>query len=129
MAGTVQEPLRDQVGRALYEEPGSDCDWYLLSEEGREPWRKDADRTIEVISRAAAWMPIETAPMNYDVVLLYQPAGPANAEAVGQGHRYDLREHSHNKWVFQATGWRAEPTHWMPLPEPPTSSVTSEKRK
>lgn len=65
------------------------------------------------------WQPIETAPMNYDVVLLYQPAGPGFAESVGQGHRTDLREHAHDKWVFQVTGWICEPTHWMPLPDPP----------
>lgn len=65
------------------------------------------------------WKPIDTAPMDYGVVLLYQPAGPGTAEAVGQGHRTDLHEHAHNKWVFQATQYLAEPTHWMPLPAPP----------
>ena len=59
------------------------------------------------------WKPIETAPDNYDVVLIYQQEGPGNAAGVGQGHR------TLNGWVFQATQWRAEPTHWMPLPEPP----------
>lgn len=52
---TVQEPLRDRVGRAIYEceeERGNTDrpDWYSLSEERREPWRKDADRAIEVIN-------------------------------------------------------------------------------
>lgn len=51
MAETVQEPLRDQVGRALYEEPGSDADWYALSEERREPWRRDADRIIPIVQQ------------------------------------------------------------------------------
>jgi hypothetical protein len=44
-----QEPLRDQVGRVLYEEPGRALDWYALSEERREPWRQDADRVIAVV--------------------------------------------------------------------------------
>ena len=65
------------------------------------------------------WQTIDTAPDDYSVVLLYQPAGPGNAEAVGQGHRIDLHEHAHDKWVFQANGYIAEPTHWMPLPDPP----------
>jgi hypothetical protein len=51
MTNTVQEPLRDRVGRALYEEPGSNCNWYDLSEERREPWRKDADRIIPIVHR------------------------------------------------------------------------------
>lgn len=42
--------LRDQVARALYEEPGSGADWLSLSEERRELWRKDADRIIPIIS-------------------------------------------------------------------------------
>lgn len=50
-APTPQETLRDQVGRALYEEPGKDHDWYLLSEERREPWRMDADRIIPIVQR------------------------------------------------------------------------------
>lgn len=47
---TLKEPLRDLVGRALYEKPGGNRDWYLLSEERREPWRKDADRIIPIIA-------------------------------------------------------------------------------
>lgn len=47
----LQEPLRDQIGRVIYEcdeEQGNSDrpDWYCLSEERREPWRKDADRVI-----------------------------------------------------------------------------------
>jgi hypothetical protein len=49
-ATTLLEPLRDRVGRAIYEEPGTDADWYLLSEERREPWRKDADRVIAIVA-------------------------------------------------------------------------------
>ena len=46
--GEVSEPLRDQIGRALYEEPGHSGDWYELSEDRREPWRLDADRIIPI---------------------------------------------------------------------------------
>jgi hypothetical protein len=49
MSRTVKEPLRDRVGRAIYEEPGSDCNWYELSDERREPWRRDADRVIPIV--------------------------------------------------------------------------------
>lgn len=50
MVETVQESLRDRVGRALYEEPGANYNWHDLSEERREPWRKDADRVIPLIA-------------------------------------------------------------------------------
>ncbi len=46
----MSEPLRDQVARALYEEPSTGArDWDSLSEERREPWRKDADRIIPIV--------------------------------------------------------------------------------
>ena len=51
MSLTVQEPLRDRIGRALYEEPcDQPRDWYALSEERREPWRRDADRVIALLA-------------------------------------------------------------------------------
>lgn len=54
MSQTVSEPLRDRIGRVLYEEPGHERDWYSLSEERREPWRKDADRVIAVLNEASS---------------------------------------------------------------------------
>jgi hypothetical protein len=45
------EPLRDQIGRVLYEEGGVRSDWHLLSEARREPWRKDADRVTAMLMR------------------------------------------------------------------------------
>ena len=50
---TVAEPVRDIIGRALYEEPPTNGDptpnWYALSEEKREPWRQDADRVVAAV--------------------------------------------------------------------------------
>lgn len=47
---TVKEPLRDVLGRILYEEGDERNDWYSLSEERREPWRLDADRVLNGLS-------------------------------------------------------------------------------
>lgn len=52
----VKEPLRDLIGRAIYEEPdqsGKAPDWYALSEERRESWRVDADRVIAALPKCA----------------------------------------------------------------------------
>lgn len=46
---TVSEPTRDLIGRVLYEEPAMGRDWYEMSEQSREPWRRDADRVIIAI--------------------------------------------------------------------------------
>lgn len=49
---TLLEPLRDRIGRALYEEPCNEPrNWYALSEERREPWRRDADRVIALLAQ------------------------------------------------------------------------------
>lgn len=50
--GDPIEPLRDRIGRAIYEEPsasGAVPDWYALSEQRRERWRRDADRVIATL--------------------------------------------------------------------------------
>jgi len=61
------------------------------------------------------WRPIETAPKNLDVVLLFEPPN-----AMGQGHRTlagvnDWPNQYH--WVFQVTQNGCEPTLWMPMDE------------
>ena len=53
----IYEPLRDQVGRVLYEEPGIARDWYRLSENRREAWRNDADRILNRLTEAGAFTP------------------------------------------------------------------------
>jgi len=49
---TIQEPLRDRAGRAIFENTPGKMDWYSLSEERREPWRKDADLVLEMAGYA-----------------------------------------------------------------------------
>ena len=58
--------LRDIIGRALYEEPPLDRDWDTLSEDQREPWRKDAERVV-----VAMQFPITTTPRRMAAALVY----------------------------------------------------------
>ena len=56
------------------------------------------------------WQPIETAPRDGTELLLYQQE--AGIQVSWWGHDPDNQD----------TGWVGsvpEPTHWMPLPEPP----------
>lgn len=73
------------------------------------------------------WQPIETAPEDQSV-LIYIP----NAEHYGEGVYRALRKETVKKGVFiwMTTGLRHgsdllrrdyQPTHWMPLPDPPVS--------
>lgn len=53
MAETAQEPLRDRIARAIYEDPRQGPSvWYELSEDRREYWRADADRVLVVLQDA-----------------------------------------------------------------------------
>lgn len=62
------------------------------------------------------WRPIETAPKDGRTILLAMPVGD------GLGVGYWMEEA--NEWVPAApiivlTVFMTQPTHWMPLPEPP----------
>jgi hypothetical protein len=70
---------------------------------------------------AEAWQPIETAPKDGTNILLWWPM---------QFH-CALTGHWANKWNpwigWKVSGWshdmfKTEPTHWMPLPNPPAAS-------
>ena len=68
---------------------------------------------IEALRAASGWMPIETAPSGK--VLLYFPE---RQDANGRNKlsawmKIDFATHSHR-----------QPTHWMPLPEAPTSPLS-----
>jgi len=88
-------------------------------------------------SRHMAWQPIETAPTDGNAVLGYgrHTGSPPDAQrgVVAGDHwwaimLWDIWRPSHtapwhdSRWVFAKDGARtwSEPTHWMPLPEPPT---------
>lgn len=59
------------------------------------------------------WQPIETAPVDGTRVLLFVPpygAMSGHFDKYGTGRRWN---------AHSAINREAQPTHWMPLPEPP----------
>jgi hypothetical protein len=78
------------------------------------------------------WLPIEMGPTDGQRVLLYIPGLD---DPVQMGHFEDLENRRHGKVISSLRKWswgqalfgssmrpgatEAEPTHWMPLPEPP----------
>ena len=74
---------------------------------------REKSNEIEALRAASGWMPIETAPSGK--VLLYFPE---RQDANGRNKlsawmKIDFATHSHR-----------QPTHWMPLPEAPTSPLS-----
>lgn len=122
---TIAKLLRANAVQCLADHHGHDvmtgCPGWLFDASMGIESAADAVRALTPTESGRAddgWFPISTAKLNFDVVLLYQPAGPGTAECVGQGHRTSLDGHAHDKWVFQGTGWIAEPTLWRPMPWP-----------
>jgi hypothetical protein len=67
----------------------------------------------------AMWQPIDTAPKDGTWVLLYWPMTRTNV-VVG-GHFYCARDGEEMWWSLPRVESSKEPTHWMPLPAPPTN--------
>lgn len=64
------------------------------------------------------WQPIDTAPRDYTEILVYDPEHECFV-AWYEYHRHEWR------WSPHDAGW-CNPTHWMPLPPPPTEKARSE---
>jgi hypothetical protein len=77
------------------------------------------------------WRPIETAPMDGTEVLLYFPAGKFVPEAndfdgeiVSTMAVMSANARGYFSGYYEGVGPNGEPTHWMPLPDPPSSAPT-----
>ena len=72
--------------------------------------------------RCLNWQPIETAPRDGTDVLLYEGG---EYERIYMGFYANTIDRGGKKvyqfWDIGSEPWNWEPTHWMPLPEPPTA--------
>ena len=98
--------------------------------QGSVAWQDLIDQGYVVISREdydalTKWRPIETAPKDGTEIFVY---GIANGELGGPDKEPEIWKVS---WLFKywslcgAEGYAVNidnPTHWMPLPEPPHGS-------
>jgi hypothetical protein len=69
------------------------------------------------------WQPIESAPKDSTWVLLWQAGWQAPLTGFWCEDYYGVPKAPHwvfcNPWAFS----RGQPTHWMPLPPPPTTET------
>lgn len=82
------------------------------------------------------WQPIETAPKDGTRIFLFFPEW---RHSVQPGHWLDSKEIRYGKiyresaqWIVEGSAFfsiherKLEPTHWMPLPDPPKVFVKSD---
>lgn len=73
---------------------------------------------IIAIPVAKTWQPIETAPKDGTLVLLYWPTSKRNRYVLGSFRKRHERS-LYARWIASYPNHWPKPTHWMPLPEPP----------
>jgi hypothetical protein len=79
------------------------------------PYYEHAMRRATLQARSDVWQPIETAPKDQAVVLWVPRRYPHVVIGEHWAHSDELT------WGWWTQSSRVEPTHWMPLPLPPTS--------
>jgi hypothetical protein len=89
---------------------------------------RDARAAYEVMARSDGWLPIESAPKDGTEILtwgyLHDDGGPVDEDGrsfMGETPDWQIsRWHEMGCW-FSAEWGSHEPTHWRPLPDPPSS--------
>ncbi len=74
------------------------------------------------------WQPIETAPKDGSLILVFEPTCHADEQIWMTEWRANTAATSWGgseggAWTIYMDGQRIEPTHWMPLPAPPTENA------
>lgn len=87
---------------------------------------KAIEKTEFAPIKLSLWQPIETAPKDGRMILLYRPTGGGwmnTATGSWNDDRYAKNPRPYwESWLRIGVDWRTlPPTHWMPLPEPPAA--------
>lgn len=74
--------------------------------------------------KMSEWMPIETAPRDWTDVILYVPDEDdcSGSRGVVKGW-YSMRDGGFDCWMsYESNSGEVYPTHWQPLPFPPSKA-------
>ena len=85
-----------------------------------DPWHSPATAALSV-SGDMRWQPIESAPDCEEGIIVCDAAKPKPTVGVARYMEGRWRG-AHMGWGFVSEAIWPEPTHWMPLPEPPALS-------
>lgn len=77
-------------------------------------------RSGAVSAEPPAWQPIETAPRDGTKILVYIQSASLDWRIVARA--FD----EHDGWYSDPGKHHVRPTHWMPLPDPPSAALRAE---
>lgn len=100
---------------------------FPLRHRGRQRWTRAMPKSEKAKSDQIGptngwkliWQPIETAPRNGTYILVFRPTETTQKRRVG----CDVWDVTNVWWCSRSDG---QPTHWMPLPSPPTPASQRE---
>ncbi len=101
----------ERVARAICATHGRDPDFEIYGLKDWEVWKDHAQAAIDAMEQ---WQLIETAPEDVEV-LVYRPDGIQKRDVM-------LRVDDYWYWYWYWQDGESpmlNPTHWLPLPEPP----------
>ena len=90
----------------------------------------------DALARRVAWQPIETAPKDGELLGWFPFYAPAAVGGIVCVMRWYDDKHAKNpKPHWQGAGWvwgvrdqrKKQPTHWMPLPDPPVRAAGGDR--
>lgn len=106
----------------MSDEYENDLAWHALNyrtaatQHAEQMWQELEACVKRLNTRTSGWQPIETAPKDGSFILLLTPYG------IIQGHWNDdcwNQNVCDSTYEMACAVISADPTHWMPLPEPP----------
>lgn len=83
---------------------------------------------VEELEQAQGWQPIETAPKDGTHVIFATAYDGKIVHSVHSGAWGPAYDRGPNAWVEDYDYKICEPTHWMPLPQPPQADSQGEGR-
>ena len=79
------------------------------------------------MSEAMTWRPIETAPKDGREVLLFWPFNAFGTPTVDTGAWLKIPSYTEHWCRNRRPMFGGDPSHWMPLPEPPDAARSTEE--
>ena len=117
------DSLRADLPQEAQPKDSTGQDRLLLNEYGRKCYEAGRASSDPGLREPSRWQLIETAPKDGREMLLYGPFVPTGGTYTDIGR---WSQYAGGFWDWDADD--SQPTHWMPLPEPPVLALCAKER-